>query len=65
MAQKKSRPTFEKLKREQALKERRARKQERKAAARLAKASGQASADPALEMEGKSGHESVGPPSLQ
>jgi hypothetical protein len=40
MAQKKSRQTFEKLKREQAVKERRARKQERRAAARLAKAAG-------------------------
>jgi hypothetical protein len=37
MAQKKSRQTFEKLKREQAVKERRLRKQERKAASRLAK----------------------------
>lgn len=37
MAQKKSRQTFEKLKREQAVKERRLRKQERKAAAKLAK----------------------------
>ena len=37
MAQKKSRSTFEKLKREQAVKERRVRKQERKAAAKLAK----------------------------
>ena len=40
MAQKKSRSTFEKLKREQAVKERRVRKQERKAAAKLAKESG-------------------------
>ena len=40
MAQKKSRQTFEKVKREQAVRERRARKQERKAAARLAKAAG-------------------------
>jgi hypothetical protein len=46
MAQKKSRQTFEKLKREQAVRERRARKQERRAAARLAKASGDASAYP-------------------
>jgi hypothetical protein len=37
MAQKKSRQTFEKLKREQAIREKRVRKQERKAAARLAK----------------------------
>ena len=40
MAQKKSRQTFEKLKREQAVRERRLRKQERKAAARLAKIGG-------------------------
>jgi hypothetical protein len=40
VAQKKSRQTFEKLKREQAVKERRLRKQERKAAARLAKLDG-------------------------
>jgi hypothetical protein len=40
MAQKKSRQTFEKLKREQAVRERRLRKQERKAAARLAKVEG-------------------------
>lgn len=46
MAQKKSRQTFEKLKREQAVKERRARKQERKEAARLAKASGGSPAEP-------------------
>jgi hypothetical protein len=44
MAQKKSRMTFEKLKREQALKERRARKQERRQAVRLAKADVTASA---------------------
>ena len=37
MAQKKSRQTFEKLKREQAVKEKRARKAERKAAAKMAK----------------------------
>jgi hypothetical protein len=53
MAQKKSRQTFEKLKREQAVRERRARKQERRAAARLAKAAGTASPDqPAGEEEG-------------
>lgn len=46
MAQKKSRQTFEKLKREQAVKERRARKQERKEAARLAKAAGESPAEP-------------------
>ena len=40
MAQKKSRQTFEKLKREQAIREKRVRKQERKAAARLAKTYG-------------------------
>jgi hypothetical protein len=41
MAQKKSRQTFEKLKREQAVKEKRALKQERKKAAKLAKALGE------------------------
>jgi hypothetical protein len=46
VAQKKSRQTFEKLKREQAVKEKRARKQERKEAARLAKA---------IEAEGEAG----------
>jgi hypothetical protein len=40
MAQKKQRQTFEKMKREQAVREKRARKQERKEAARLAKATG-------------------------
>jgi hypothetical protein len=40
MAQKKSRQTFGKRAREQAVKERRTRKEERKAAARLAKAGG-------------------------
>lgn len=40
MAQKKSRQTFEKLKREQAVREKRARKAERKEAARIAKAEG-------------------------
>jgi hypothetical protein len=38
MSRKKSRQTFDKLKREKAVKERRERKQERKEAARLAKA---------------------------
>jgi hypothetical protein len=38
MAKKKSRQTFEKVKREQAVRERRARKQERREAARVAKA---------------------------
>jgi hypothetical protein len=52
MAQKKSRQTFEKLKREQAVRERRARKQERRAAARLAKGSEQAPDDPAAVEEG-------------
>jgi hypothetical protein len=37
VAKKRSRQTFEKMKREQAVRERRARKQERKEAARLAK----------------------------
>jgi hypothetical protein len=46
MAQKKSRQTFEKLKREQAVKERRALKQERRKAARLAKALGETPPDP-------------------
>jgi hypothetical protein len=45
MAQKKSRQTFEKLKREQAVKEKRALKQERKKAAKLAKALGEPPAD--------------------
>jgi hypothetical protein len=45
MAKKKSRQTFEKLKREQAVKERRARKEERKEAARIAKALGLPPAD--------------------
>jgi hypothetical protein len=42
MAKKKSRQTFEKAKCEQAVKERRARKQERKQSARLTKAAGAA-----------------------
>jgi hypothetical protein len=52
MAQKKSRQTFEKLKREQAVKERRARKQERREAARLAKAAGLAPPEPAADEDG-------------
>ena len=40
MAQKKNRQTFEKLKREQAVREKRVRKAERKDAARIAKAGG-------------------------
>jgi hypothetical protein len=40
MAQKKNRQTFEKLKREQAVREKRVRKAERKEAARIAKAGG-------------------------
>lgn len=40
MGRKKSRQTFEKLKREQSVRERRARKEERKEAARIAKALG-------------------------
>ena len=51
MAQKKSRQTFEKLRREQAVKERRARKQERKEAARLAKALGLAPPEPTPDGE--------------
>jgi hypothetical protein len=46
MAKKKTRQTFEKLKREQAVKERRARKQERRAAAKLAKTSDGTVAEP-------------------
>jgi hypothetical protein len=46
MAQKKSRQTFEKLKREQAVREKRARKRERKEAARLAKELGYPPGDP-------------------
>ena len=46
MASKKKRQTFEKLKREQAVREKRALKQEKKAAARLAKAAGLAPPDP-------------------
>jgi hypothetical protein len=49
MARKKSRQTFEKLKREQAVRERRARKEERKEAARIAKALG---LPPAGEING-------------
>jgi hypothetical protein len=45
MARKKTRQTFEKLKREQAVRERRARKEERKEAARIAKALGLPPAD--------------------
>ena len=52
MAQKKSRQTFEKLKREQAVKERRALKQERRKAARLAKAMGEPPPDQDLGEEG-------------
>ena len=51
MAQKKSRQTFEKLKREQAVKEKRALKQERKKAAKLAKALGEPPADPYGDAE--------------
>lgn len=46
MARKKGRQTFEKMKREQAVKERRERKQERRAAARLAKSSTADAAEP-------------------
>jgi hypothetical protein len=45
MARKKSRQTFEKMKREQAVRERRIRKQERREAARDAKASGESPPD--------------------
>ncbi len=56
MAKKKSRQTFEKLKREQAVREKRARKQERKEAARLAKELGLPSRDlGSLEDENGSG----------
>lgn len=51
MAQKKSRQTFEKLKREQAVKEKRALKQERKKAAKLAKALGEPPAAPDADAE--------------
>lgn len=51
MAKKKSRQTFEKMKREQAVKERRARKQERKEAARVAKASVDSATDPSTVRE--------------
>jgi hypothetical protein len=47
MARKKTRQTFEKMKREQAVKEKRARKEERRAAARLAKTSDGVVAEPA------------------
>jgi hypothetical protein len=56
VAQKRSRQTFEKLKREQAIKERRARKQERKQAARLAKASA-ATEHVQSEGENNAGHD--------
>jgi len=56
VAQKKSRQTFEKLKREQAVREKRVRKQERKAAARLAKTyegiDGPAGIDGPTEIDG-------------
>lgn len=47
MAQKKQRQTFEKHRREQALREKRLRKQERKEAAKAAKAQGDSPAAPA------------------
>jgi hypothetical protein len=50
VAKKKSRQTFEKMKREQAVRERRVRKQERKEAARLAKAAD--SSDGSVVVEG-------------
>ena len=49
MARKRSRQTFEKMKREQAVRERRARKEERKEASRIAKALG---LPPAAENDG-------------
>jgi hypothetical protein len=52
MAQKKSRQTFQKLKREQAVKERRARKRERREAARLDKTMGAPAAEPVEGEEG-------------
>ena len=51
MAQRKSRQTFEKLKREQAVRERRVRKQERREAARMAKAAGGSPAEPVTADE--------------
>jgi hypothetical protein len=51
VAKQKSRQTFEKAKREQAVRERRARKQERREAARIAKASA-GSTDGSVEGEG-------------
>jgi hypothetical protein len=55
MAQKKSRSTFEKLKREQAVKERRVRKQERKQAAKLAKEAGLSPDEPGMTTETEPG----------
>jgi hypothetical protein len=51
MARKKTRSTFEKMKREQAVKERRALKQERRAAARLAKSADAAAGEPTDQEE--------------
>lgn len=51
MAQRKSRQTFEKFKREQAVRERRARKQERREAARMAKAAGPPPVEPGAAVE--------------
>ncbi len=52
MAQKRQRQTFEKMKREQAVREKRVRKQERKEAARLAKVEGtQPGEEPAADDE--------------
>ena len=48
MGRKKSRQTFEKMKREQAVRERRVRKEERKEASRIAKALG---LEPATEID--------------
>lgn len=57
MAQKKSRQTFEKMKREQAVREKRALKAERKAAARMAKALGLEQPEQPVEGEYEDGDE--------
>jgi hypothetical protein len=49
MARKKTRQTFEKMRREQSVKERRLRKQERRAAARLAKSADPSAPEPVDE----------------
>jgi hypothetical protein len=60
MAQKKSRSTFEKLKREQAVKEKRVRKQERKQAAKLAKEAGLSPYEPGMTTETEPGEAQPG-----